>query len=181
VSRLFLLVPILFLAGCSAFLVTESSDPYIKLTQASELLEIGRPIPSERIAKEALGIFIVEKDKYGESEANFFLGIFYKTKSGWANVATEDYLNKAINKLTLAEKGYISLGENIQASKVAFELGQSYRGKERTDITCQYYEKSIELYKTGKGEHKEFSFNLAFKSPLELIQVHIEHVCPKNA
>mgnify|MGYP002700118296 CR=1 FL=1 len=157
-----------------------SSDPNTKLGQAYELYEIGRPLPAERIAKEALDIFIEQKDKLGESEANFFLGVFYKYKSGWKNVPEQEYIDKAIEKLKLAETGYKSIGENIQASKVTFELGQSYRSKNRIDLTCKYYEESLELYKTGQGQYKEFRFNPEYNSPIDLINAHVEHVCAKK-
>lgn len=169
------------LSGCSAMLVPASSDPNVKLKQAQALMSVGRPIPSERIAIEALELFKGSKDKFGESEANFFLGIFYKAKSGWGNVSSEEYLNKSIKHLSSSAMGFQSIGESIQASKSVFEIGQAYRGKEDLISACKNYEKSLDLYGTKKGLHKLFRVNNPkFNSPKDLIEAHIEALCSEN-
>ncbi len=173
-----MIILIIIITGCSAAGVIYTSDPGKKLAQANELVLMNRPIPAEKLAKESLKIFTLNKDVFGQSEANFFLGIFYKYKSNWKNVPTERFLNKSLEHLTSSASGFLSLEENIQASKVLFEIGQAYRALNKLPAACQKYKKSLSLFNSGKGKHQHFKINnQKLNSPQEIIQTHIDNLC----
>jgi len=169
------------LSGCTAVGVIATDDPYVKLKQSYQLMASNRPIPAEFNAKDALKIFIENKDAFGQAEANYFLGVFYKAKSGWANSNKKEMLNISISHLNIATDLYKSLNENIQASKAVFELANAYRGLEDKSNYCQNFKKSLSLYTSGTGQHKEFKINHPnFKTPEILIQAHYEKLCKKT-
>jgi len=172
-----LLCLVFFLSGCSAMGVVETNDPNEKLIQASHLQSNGRPIPAERIALEALQIFQGQQDAMGSGEANLFLGQFYKAKSGWGNVNKDEFLNKSIKYINSSIDNFLSIQENIQASKAVFELAQSYRGKEKIIEMCSNFQRSLELYNSGIGTAKSFQYNKQFGSVRGLIEAHIEQLC----
>jgi hypothetical protein len=166
-----------FLSGCSAMGVVETNDPNEKLIQASHLMANGRPIPAERIALEALQIFQGKQDAMGLGEANLFLGQFYKAKSGWGNVNKDEFLDKSIEYINSSIDSFLSIQENMQASKAVFELAQSYRGKEQTIEMCSNFQRSLELYRSGVGTVKSFQYNKQFGSVSGLIEAHVEQLC----
>ena len=162
-------------------LVPSTDNPYEKLSQAQQLMSAGRPIPAERIALDSLEIFNSTNDLIGQGEANFFLGIFYKSKSGWKNVSREEFINKSISHLSNSAQVFVSAGENIQASKSTFELGQAYRGLDNTEQVCSSYSESLRLFNSNVGSHKTFKINNPkYNSAKELIQAHIDGLCNEN-
>jgi len=176
------LLLLLAISGCTAMGVSSTNDPYKKLQQSYQLMASNRPIPAEFNAKEALQLFTEKKDIFGQAEANFFLGVFYKAKSGWGNTDKNKMINTSVSHLTKATNSYKSLNENIQASKAVFELANAYRGLEDKNNYCKYYKESLSLYSSGVGQHKTFKINYPnFKTPKDLIQFHYEKLCSNNA
>ncbi len=182
IMKYFYFLSIAIISGCSAMGVPATSDPYKKITQSYQLLSINRPVPAEFIAQDALKIFEANGDNFGAAEANYFLGVFYKYKSGWPNTNKVEYIDKAIVHLNKSAESFKLLNENIQASKAVFELANAYRGLEDKEKYCQYYEESLSLYISNSGEHKTFKiFNSNFKTPDALIEAHLEQLCGNNA
>ena len=170
------------ISGCTAIGVSSTNDPYEKIEQSYQLMASNRPIPAEFNAQDALKIFKEKGDTFGEAEANYFLGVFYKAKSGWKNINKNEMINTSISHLTNATNSYKSINENIQASKSVFELANAYRGLEDKIQYCKYYNESLSLLKSGLGEHKTFRINFPnFKSPGDLIEFHLNELCGTNA
>jgi len=170
------------LSGCTAVGVTNTNDPYEKLAQSYQLMSENRPIPAEFNAQDALKTFKEKNDIFGEAETYYFLGVFYKAKSGWENVDKNEFINKSIMYLTKSTDTYKSINENIQASKASFELANAYRGLEDKGNYCKHYSNSLSLYSSGTGEHRTFKINNHnVKSPKELLEFYIKELCPSNA
>ncbi|MEH6343459.1 MAG: hypothetical protein V7785_00105 [Bermanella sp.] len=170
-----------FLSACSAMLVPQSDDPDVKLRQASQLLSMGRYLPAERIAKEALVIFSEREDVFGESEVLFFLGNFYKIKANWEKVPTSEFRGMAVEHFNLSREGFLSLGENIQASKPVFETGTVLWRNGDEDAGCKSFKDALSLYKSGKGEHKDFVIsNPNYKTAGDLMQGFLNQYCSKS-
>jgi len=55
----------LLFTGCSAAFVVATFDPYKKPGHASALLDVGRPLPAERLILEAIDIFQKKDDPQG--------------------------------------------------------------------------------------------------------------------
>jgi len=175
-------IVLVLVSGCTAVGVTNTDDPYEKLAQSYQLMSENRPIPAEFNAQDALKIFKEKNDVFGEAEAYYFLGVFYKAKSGWENVDKNEYINKSITYLIKASDTYKSIKENIQASKASFELANAYRGLEDKENYCKHYSNSLSLYTSGTGEHKTFKMNNPnVKSPKELLEFYVNELCPNNA
>ena len=68
------------LGGCSAAGVLNSSDPQVKMSQAMELLKYNRPIPAERLMKEALTLFEQQPSPEGARFATIQLALLYKSQ-----------------------------------------------------------------------------------------------------
>jgi len=174
-------IVLIIIAGCTAVGVPTTSDPYKKIEQSYQLMSTNRPIPAEFNAQEALTLFKEKGDKFGEAEANFFLGNFYKHKSGWKNTNKEEFINKSIEHLNLAINSYKSINENIQASKAVFSLANAYRGLGDKTKYCQSYKESLALYETNLGAHKTFEVkDPRFKTPDALISTYISQLCGNN-
>ena len=177
-TRIILLFIVSVLSGCSAAGVFYSKDPTRKLQQAYALEAQGRPIPAERLAKESLAIYKEKKDIFGQSEAHAFLGSFYKSKSSWKNTNTDKYLSKALEHFNLSTNRFLSLGENIQASKAYFGLGQTQGLLQRVDLACKNFHKSLSLIESGKGKDKEFIIlNPEYGTAADIYKSNIEAHC----
>jgi tetratricopeptide (TPR) repeat protein len=72
----------IWLSGCAAFGVPYTSDPYEKLGLAKELFNRqGRPLPAERLIREAIEICNKTNDSKCQAEAYFAYSSFFKSPS----------------------------------------------------------------------------------------------------
>src|SRR5581483_10318106 len=60
----------LFMTGCAAVGVISSSDPLVKLNDAEALISMRRPVPAERLIREALDIYQQRGDAHGLAAAH---------------------------------------------------------------------------------------------------------------
>ena len=79
--RLLITAIVLVLSACSAAGVMKTSDPQQKLADAYNLLEVGRPIPAERLMNEAIAQFKEKNDFYQLGVSQFMYGQFIRSKS----------------------------------------------------------------------------------------------------
>jgi len=76
-----LLAVVVNILGCAAALVPTTSDPAKQLEYAYDLINAGRPLPAERLAKEALARFESVSDNSGAGRAYRVLGILYQSSA----------------------------------------------------------------------------------------------------
>lgn len=70
-----------FLMGCSAALVPSTKDPSEKVSYAYQLIQLGRPIPAEKLAKEAAEQYESQGDFGGAAQAYTALGVLYSSQA----------------------------------------------------------------------------------------------------
>jgi len=178
-------IVILSLVGCSAAGVVHTNDPYKKIDQAYSLMNQGRAIPAERLAKEALSDFTKSNDKFGIAEAHVFFGQFYKHKTyrSYASYYKEgnEYdptSGKSISHSAKAADVYIGIGNYTQAAKAQFALANAYLDSNKQK-SCELYDESLESYNKGKklNPRERFNFNPNFKSYEELVNAFKSKYC----
>ena len=64
----------ILIIGCSAALVPYTSNPEKKLGQSYTLVDLGRPIPAEKLITETLEIYTEQGDELGMAEAYHSFG-----------------------------------------------------------------------------------------------------------
>src|SRR5438128_2442039 len=70
------------LTGCAAALVPATRDPYKKLAYAGMLYdEQNRPLPAERLIREAIADFEKSGDELGLAQAYWNYGLFFRSAS----------------------------------------------------------------------------------------------------
>lgn len=149
---IFTLTLMICLNACSAAMVSKQDDPYKKLNQAKHLMSINRPIPAEKISKEALNDFEMRGDQLGQARAHNVLGQFYIAKALWENTPRDLYAEKAVTHFTEAKKKLVSINEYMWASSESYNIAQIHRGEGNQALACQEYKESLKLYSSGKGQ-----------------------------
>src|SRR5947208_9599357 len=77
-----LLLSLLAFAGCAAFGVSATTDPARKLRDATALFDRqDRPLPAERLIREALELYQKNSDQLGVAEAYRTYGFFFRSSS----------------------------------------------------------------------------------------------------
>jgi tetratricopeptide (TPR) repeat protein len=155
---------IIMVTGCAAFGVPASSDPREKLGQAVYLYEKqDRPLPAERLIREAHEIYLSKSDDLGLAESYRQYAFLLKSpavghwephyrKGGFLDksVSFDTRFEKAIEYLQKARDIYAKHGKYDALSNVNLVMGHiylSYIGDENR--ACEYYDKSLE-------DHQEF-------------------------
>lgn len=171
--RLIILLIIVYItSGCSAALVPYTNDPYTKLQQACELIDLGRAIPAEKLTKDALGIFKKKGDKLGEAEAYFLLGNFYKSQaySNYEDFYKNNKLEytpcceKSIENYRFAVQVYKEIGDYMGVAKSYFAMGNAYGVDKNISEQCQMFKKSIAAFRKAK-ELKEGQQKFQIRNP----------------
>jgi hypothetical protein len=151
----------LLLSGCAAMLVPASSDPDVKLNWAVELIDDQkRPLPAERLIREASEIYEERRDEAGLAKAYRVYGLFFKSyalvkwqkfyqKHGFmdksATYATRiqksvEYFNKSRALFEKQQNFYMVLNVQIQ---IAF----AYQIAKDTNAACASFNESLITYK----------------------------------
>lgn len=147
----------ILVSGCAAMFVPATSDPHGKLHWAAELFDKqGRPLPAERLIREAVDIFQQRNDEFGLAEAYRTYGFFFRSagvekwqrfyeKNGFmdktATYATRmdksaEYFNKAI-------EGFSRLGRHDALTNVWLNLGFTHELMRKQDDACHAFERSL--------------------------------------
>src|SRR3569832_67784 len=155
------------LAGCAAALVPETSDPARKLGWARELINNqNRPIPAERLIKEALTIYQAEQNELGEADANRTLAEFYKSDAYANNAhykATTEYplrYKTAIGYYNNALALYVKNGELFGASNETQQTGLLYAEENDIPSACKAFDEGLDYHNRGMGAHPETKVRL---------------------
>ncbi|WP_207891860.1 tetratricopeptide repeat protein [Thiogranum longum] len=141
-------------------LVPETSDPREKLGWAAELFNNQeRPLPAERLIREAIEICIDSNDYSCLGRANVTYGFFFRSDSigKWEKFYRENgFMDKEAtfdNRLEISkryfEKGiayYVKTGEYDALTNAYLNLGFAYYFLGEHKEECGPYEKSLEAY-----------------------------------
>jgi tetratricopeptide (TPR) repeat protein len=115
-----------FLYGCAASMVPETSDPAKKLGWARVLIEEqNRPLPAERLIREAIEIYRASSDQDGLAEGYRRYGLFFASpsvKKFESHYRTEGFLDKTVTFDKRMDKAI----EYFNMSKEQYEKTKAY-------------------------------------------------------
>jgi len=165
---LFLLV-LNLLAGCAAFLVPETSDPAKKLEWARELIDNqGRPLPAERLIRDAIEIYRSQHDDSGLAEAYRVYGLFFKS----AAVVREQrfyrekgFIDKSATYDNRLEKAAEYFGESLiilqkigdlhALPNLYLQIAFTQQLMKNTNAACASFDDSLKAHQIRMRQHPE--------------------------
>jgi len=170
--KIFTLIVLFTLFGCSAAGVIYTNDPYQKVSNSYLMMNQGRSFPAEKFALEAVEQFKKENDSFGQGEALVALGLLYKS-----NLMHKP--EESIVKLEQAIKSFQSINDYSSLSKTKFALGNAYANLDQTEKQCLMYSDSITDYEKGKklNPNASFQFNPAYSSFDEMVKAFASDYC----
>src|SRR6266849_3191169 len=156
------------LVGCTGFGIVATSDPLTKLNDAEDLfLRQDRPLPAERLIREAMAIYQKRDDPTGLGHANREYGDLLRSRSvagKWEKFYREsgfqdpsvtfdnrlakasEYYTKAIGYYQRAEKQHRDAGRFDTLTNVYFNMAWSYLMLDDRTQACGYYDRTLEAY-----------------------------------
>jgi hypothetical protein len=167
-SKIVTLYLFLLASGCAAMGVIATSDPHTKLNDAEELfLNQNRPLPAERLIREAMAIYQERDDPHGLGNANREYGDLLRSPAvaKWETVyRREGFQDKSIdfdNRLAKASEFYRRAltyykraeqqhqdAEKFDAlTNVYFNMAISHEVLGERGDACYYYDRTLEAYK----------------------------------
>lgn len=161
--RFFNMVLVFLLTGCAAVGVPATSDPGEKLKWADALMDVSRPIPAERLIREAIEIYQTQGNQSGLAEAYRTYGVFFRDdvvtkwqyhyqRAGFFDKAAtyEFRYKKSIEYLVLADKIYAALDDLTARSNVHLNMGFTYRIAGDNSAACKAYSESLALHRAAR-------------------------------
>lgn len=145
------------LFGCAAAMVPVSSDPKTKLGWATALLEEqDRPLPAERLIREAIEIYQTQNDELGLAEGYRKYGVFFRSasvkryedvyrKEGFLDKTTtfDQRLDKSIEYFDKSRELFEKLHVYDKVSNVDLNLAWVYEEKGDRKLACQALDSSL--------------------------------------
>ena len=154
--RVAMTIALTVLTGCSAVGVVETRDPHTKLAQASELFDRSdRPVPAERLIREAIDIYAQRRDNIGLADAFSTYGFFFRSTSveHWQHiyrsngfldkeVAFDTRLQGSVTYFDRAAKIYRAEQRFDRLANVEFNAGVTYALMHKDKEACAAYDAS---------------------------------------
>jgi tetratricopeptide (TPR) repeat protein len=155
------------LSGCAGVGIVATGDPLTKLNDAEDLfMRQDRPLPAERLIREAMAIYEQRGDQHGLANANRQYGDLLRSSAvqKWEKVyrrdgfqdksitfdnrlekATEFY-RKALTYYGSAEQQHQQAGKYDALTNVYFNAAWSHLQVGEREKACGYYDKTIQAY-----------------------------------
>ena len=149
------------LSSCAGVGIIATSNPAVKLSDALDLFDHqNRPLPAERLIREAIEIYQQRHDTLGLGEAYRTYGLLLASDAVgyWEYVYRRDgFLDKsvqfdqrfakAIEYLDLAEKPFLD-GERFDAlTNVYYVLGWTFSRINNREKACLSFDRSMDAYR----------------------------------
>ncbi len=149
-------------SGCAGFGIVATSDPAAKLSDAEDLFDRqDRPLPAERLIREAIDIYQEKNDQVGLAGAYRTYGFFFRSPSvegKWNKIyRANGFLDKSATFETRYAKSieYFEKARAIYAENKRFDrltnvdlnMGFSYAGMGNKDAACNAFDRSLESYR----------------------------------
>jgi len=151
---------VVILSGCVAIGVSETNDPAKKLGDANALLERQRPLPTEKLIREAIQIYKEQNNEKGLVEAYRAYGAFFRSatigESPWRNYYRKHgFLDKSAKFESRYSKSieYFMLADNIckrldlldRRSNLHLNMGITYELADDLPSACKAYSESLKF------------------------------------
>jgi lipoprotein NlpI len=141
---------LILLSGCAAVGIPSTSDPYEKLGLAKELFnQQNRPLPAERLIREAIEICKKTRDQECQAEAYFVYSLFFKSSAvkKWGKYYRKNgFLDKtSIFELRLSKsEEYFKKATSLNP-KIYENRGITYYENGKLDLAYADFEKATVL------------------------------------
>jgi hypothetical protein len=157
-------------SGCAAMLVPETKNPDEKLSWAYSLILNGRPLPAEKLIKEAVEIYSKDNNLAMLGYSYHLYGIleyrFPKNDDKTKKAAIEyfkislKYFHEHFTQKPYKNDDPSYASNYFRASSAAQHLGDSYDPKTNIDLVCQAYALSLKYNKLGMEIKPEAKINV---------------------
>jgi tetratricopeptide (TPR) repeat protein len=187
--RIFSILIIFVLSGCAGIGVVATSDPYKKLAQADAMMNQDRSAMAELLIGDALKVFVEKNDEAGIADAYNAYGNLYKHpsyhgkwKPTFEKLGTYDgTYQKSIDYFNKARDIFEKRNDVTGVSKSLLGIGNVYGIKNDREKSCQYYNKALDHYNSGKEQGlikaEPVMNDRRYKNLGELIKAFITHYC----
>ena len=134
-----LLFSILAFAGCAAFGVPATSDPAGKLRDATALFDRqDRPLPAERLIREAIEVYQKNGDQLGVAEAYRTYGFFFRSRSvggKWSKFYRD---NGFLDRSATFDARYIKSIEYFEMARAIYSAHQRFDALTNVDLNMGF-------------------------------------------
>jgi len=190
------LIVSLALSGCAAMFVPATSDPDKKIGYAYMLFdEQQRPLPAERLIREAIALYQEKNNDLGLAEAYRTYGFFFRSSSieKWhkyyeSNGFMEDgatYANRYDKSISYFEKSVAILEKhhkNDALTNVHLNRGFTYEFAKQPEKACDEYMRSLVSHQRHVKENPGVTYTLpkGVSSYGAYVNLFLERLkCPK--
>jgi len=163
------------LTGCSAMFVPATSDPAKKLSYAYELvMDQGRPLPAERLIRDAITIYSAEQNEKGLMKAYWMYGVFFKSKavgalqaayepSGFLDTTAtfKNRYEKSIEYFNRAEMIATKLQDKNMIANMQFNKAYAYVAIGDYHQACKSFDSCLEINRQFHRENPDAKFSLS--------------------
>lgn len=173
------------LCGCAAAMVPSSNDPERKLGWATVLMdEQDRPLPAERLIREAIEIYKAQNNEKGLAEGYRKYGIFFRSdavkkserhyrEEGFLDktVTFDQRLDKSIEYLSKSRAFYAKTNAYDVLSNIDLNLAWVYEEKGQQELACKALDSSLASNVRFKAANPDAKFKMAsnYKSFADVI------------
>lgn len=160
----FALIIMLLTTGCAGFGIVATSDPAVKLSDAQVLYtKQGRPIPAERLIREAIDIYQEENNQLGLAYAYWTYGFFFVSwpvEKFSANYIKHGFMDKSVTydtryqaSIDYFKKARAIYEKNKQFDRVTnidLNMGLIYMKMGEHTAGCHAFDESLKSYRENK-------------------------------
>jgi len=175
----------IFLSGCAGVGLMSTSDPDVKIQQAYRMMNEDRGLMAEDLVRQAMVIYIKDKNTLGMAEAYHTYGNLYKnsayhgkSSATFKKQGTYDgtYM-KSINNFEKSKEAYEQAGNEVGAVKSLVGMGNAYHLRNEDTKACKYYELALSRYNTGTANgvitNEPVIFDKRYKNMGDIINAFI--------
>ncbi|CAI3803110.1 hypothetical protein [Rheinheimera sp. MM224] len=176
----------LSLTGCSAALVPSTSEPRQKIEQAYELISAGRAIPAEKLALEAVNMYLKESNFIGAGNAETVLGVLYSSsayhtaEAHYRELGTFDPTpEKSKQSFMKAVDFYKKGGEYWGAANALIGVGDAFSKQGDNANACLSYREALQTYLDPNAifTGTAFTWNPKYPSYQAMLEAIIQNTC----
>ena len=161
-STILLAAALLAISACAGFGIAATSDPTAKLNDAGDLFDRqDRPLPAERLIREAVQIYQEQNNELGLAEAYRTYGFFFRSSSIEGKWNKHYRQNGFLDKSATFETRYAKSIEYFEKARVIFAENKRFDALTNVDLNmrftyvalgnthaaCQAFDRSLESYR----------------------------------
>jgi tetratricopeptide (TPR) repeat protein len=174
IVKVLTVVSLIWSCGCAAMFIPATNNPYKKLYWAEQLFDKqDRPLPAERLIREAMSLFNERNDKQGIAMSYRLYGFFLKSTSikNWEtfyrkngfldkSVTYDKRLEKAVEYFKKAEELFLILKEYDAITNISLNLGYTYEQIGDLKKASDLFDQSLEAHRENLRQNPETKVNL---------------------